>query len=383
MGEPVHRVDTVVASRPEHRLDGHPADEGRRQRLLHDRADVAVVHAERSGHHQRGEDAGLAEPGDRRLLEPGQVGTPVEGGRRHGGPVVLKVDLQPVPVAPQQREQVVVLREQQTVGVHHDPHDRALDELGQQFGELRVERRLAPGEHQHVDPVLLAGEAGVHVGEHVDQGCHPGERGTGGREAGRAPQVAVLGDVLDQDAGVLGVERGQPVRECLGHRTVVVDPVGYVHLCRRLPLLQVAQDVGVLVVQRPNQAVDRAGTLQPHSLVPDRQDAGQPLHAFQRCVGRVALRAVRGHVLVDPVAAQGLAGPQRPGPDGRVQQVRHRLPRASHRPYTLLNWASIATQSPPTIRIAAPRPIRMPAPVRVVRGIAASTMPPTSRTIGT
>ncbi len=172
-----------------------PQMKGVSSALRHHRTDVAVVDPQRSGHHQRGEDAGLRQPGDGRVLEPGQVGAAVVSGRLRRRPVVLQVDLHPVPVRLDEVQQLVVGGEQQAIGVQHDPDDRPACQFVQQFRQLRVERRLSAGQHEHVQAVRLAGEPRVHVGQDLGQRRHTGQCGTGRGEARRALEVAVFGDV--------------------------------------------------------------------------------------------------------------------------------------------------------------------------------------------
>ena len=275
------------------------------------------------GHRQRGEDPGRREPLDRALLEAADVGAPVVGRGLGRLAVVLQVDLDPLAVPGQQREDLVVLGDQETVGVHQHPHDRALGDLVEQLGQPRVEGRLSAAEHQHVDPAVLAGEAGVDRGEHLLQRRDGGQRRGGGGEAGRALEVAVVEQVLQQDAGVLGLHLRQAVGVRRGHGRVVAGDVGGVHLGRGGPLLEVGEDLGRLVVQRADQAVGGAAALQPDPVVALDQPAGEALHLGERTVGLllVAQRAERVDVAVDPVAPQRHPGASRRRHDSTLSRT--------------------------------------------------------------
>ena len=232
-----------------------PADVRRVQRPLHHEADLVVVDAQRCGHREGGEDTRGGQPLDRSLLEPADVGAPVVGRRRGRLPVVLQVDLDPLAVLLSRARRSsswamlrpLVLISTRTMLPGGD--------LVEQLGEPRVERRLAAGQHEHVDPAVLAGEPGVDDASTCSSGATDAERRARLGEAGRAPQVAVVGAGPQQDARVLGLHLRQPVLYAAGtggklpRRSGMCIFVGAVH-CSRY-----REDLRRLVVQRAHQPV--------------------------------------------------------------------------------------------------------------------------------
>ena len=89
-----------------------------------------------------------------------------------------------------------------------------------------MDGRLPAGQHQDVDPAALALDGRVERAEDVRQAGEAADARRGGGEAGRALEVAVLGDVQEQDARVLGLEVAQAVR--VAHR----DRPGVARRCR-------------------------------------------------------------------------------------------------------------------------------------------------------
>jgi hypothetical protein len=245
------------------------------------------------------------------LLESTQVGAAMVHGAGRVEPVELQVDLDPLAVPAQQREQRVVAGQLDPVGVEQDPHDGASHERVEQLGQLRVQGRLAAGEHEHVEPAALPPEPGVDIRQHLCERHDPGRGRAGVGEARGAAQVALGDDVLDEDAGVLGVQLGQAVRVGLRHRQPVAPVVGGVLLGRRGPSLEMAQDLDRLVVEGADQAVLRAAALQPHPAGPvDREPPRQPPDLLQRThrVGLVTGRAERADVAMDPHVSQRHTG---------------------------------------------------------------------------
>ncbi len=172
--------------------------------------------------------------------------------------------------------------------------------------ELGVQRRLAPAQHEDVDPAVLPREACVDRRQHLGERHHAGERRRGGGEARGALEVAVVEEVLEQDARVLGLHLGQALGVRGRDRGEVAAAVRRVHLRRRRPLLEVGQDLGRLVVQRADQAVPGAPALQPDPPVALHEPPGEALHLGEGPVGPllVAQRAEGVDVAVDAVAAQ-------------------------------------------------------------------------------
>ena len=203
-----------------------------------------VVHTQGRGHRQRREDAGLREPLDGEVLETTDVRAPVVHRGLCREPVVLQVHLDAFAVAAQQVEKLVVLRERQSVGVDHHPHDRTLYDRLEQGRQLRVQGRLAAAEHQHVQATVLALEPGVDGREDLREGHDARQRGSRRGEARRALEVAVVEEVLEQDAGVLRLHLGEAVR--IGRRDgcEVSWAVRAMDLGGCGPLLEVAEDLG-------------------------------------------------------------------------------------------------------------------------------------------
>ena len=131
------------------------------------------------------------QPVDRPLLERAQVAAAVVPARVGRRPVVLQVDLDPLAVLGEQVQQRVVAGDAHPVGVDQDADDVARGHLAQQLRQLRVERRLAAGEHQHVDAAVLPGQPGVEARQHVGQRRDPVSVRRRVGEAGGAAQVAL------------------------------------------------------------------------------------------------------------------------------------------------------------------------------------------------
>ena len=246
VGESLHGVDPTLggAARAEDRLQRHPADVGRGQGPLHDGPDLVVVHAQRCRHDQGCEDPSPRQSFDRRLLEAGQIRTAVVDRRSRRRPVVLEINLDPLTVPGQQRQQLVIPSQRQSVGVDHDPHDGAGHDLLDDPLEVGMEGGLAAREHEDVEATVLAGQLGIDVRQHSLDRRHPRPCRRGLGKTGRALEVAVVEEVFEQDAGVLGLHLGQAIEIGRGHRRPIAAPVWLVHLGRRCPLLQIAQDLG-------------------------------------------------------------------------------------------------------------------------------------------
>ncbi|GAA3122168.1 hypothetical protein GCM10020001_048200 [Nonomuraea salmonea] len=167
MGEAVVRVDDARPAGAELGLQRDAPDVRGVQGQAYDVADLPVVHPERGGHDQRGEDLALRQPAYGVRLDPRQVAAAMVPGRLGRRAVVLEVDLHPFPVLGEQVEQGVVLGDEHAVGVDEDAGDRAGGQLGEQGLELGVQRGLAAAEHEDVELAVLALEPLVDVGEHV------------------------------------------------------------------------------------------------------------------------------------------------------------------------------------------------------------------------
>ena len=308
--EAVVRVDARRPAGSEHGLDRDAAHVGRLHGPADHRADLAVVDAQGRGHREGREHACLAETSERALLEPADVRAAVVRRRLGALAVVLQVHLHPLAVLLERRDERVVLCDAQAVRVQQDAHHGARNEVLQQLLEPRVQGRLAAGEHEHVDAVVLPRQPRVDRGENLGKRGDRARRRAGLREARGTAQVAVVGEVLQQDAGVLRLHLGKSVLVGRGHRLEVAREVGLVHLGRRGPLLEVGEDLGRLVVHRALQPVLRASALQPDPIVPHGQPAAQAADIGERPIRilLVARRAERVDVAMHAVVAQGLAG---------------------------------------------------------------------------
>ena len=210
VGQPVIGIDARGAPRPEHGLDRDAADIRRLHRAADDRTDLVVVDAEGRSHGESGEDARFREALDGALLETTDVGAAVVLGGLRALPVVLEVHLHALAMALERRDELVVLRDAQPVRVQQDPHDGAGHEMLEQLLEPRVQRRLAAAQHQDVEPAVLALEAGIHRCEHRGERCDRCRLRARLGEAGGAAKIAVIGQVLQEDARVLRLHLGSP-----------------------------------------------------------------------------------------------------------------------------------------------------------------------------
>src|SRR6187549_1905716 len=75
--------------------------------------------------------------------------------------------------------------------------------------EIGMQRRFSSGDLHHVRRALI-GDDGVEHGQHGCEGLMREALGAGPCETYRAPQVAVVGDLDQRQAGVLHVVRAQP-----------------------------------------------------------------------------------------------------------------------------------------------------------------------------
>ena len=155
-----HAVNRVRTPRPEHRLERDAGDEVGRERVLGDRPDLAVVHALCDGHGKGREDVPIGQATDGLRLHRTEVLAAMVERRFELEAVELEVDLEPSAEAPQGVGKRIVLDDPDAVRVQHHarhvPFRRRRDDLE----DLRMDRRFATGEHQHVDPPAFAGDGG-------------------------------------------------------------------------------------------------------------------------------------------------------------------------------------------------------------------------------
>src|SRR5437762_4677160 len=224
--------------------------------------------------------------------------------------VELEVDLAPVAVPFQERQQLVRAGDLDAVRVDENPDDVPLHHLLEQREQLRMHRRLTARDHQDVEPPALPLEPPVDVLEHA---LHGGDARELWRRVGKArgtAQVALFSDFFQQDAGVLRLHLAEPSEVGGGNRIKVPGRVRRVQLGRRGPLLEVAQDLGGLVVQRDDLPMPGAATYEPDLAVLLGEIAAQALHLGERAVGgfAMALGAEGHHITEDAVGAQPHSG---------------------------------------------------------------------------
>ena len=166
---------------------------------------------------------------------------------------------------------------------------------------------------------MLARQPPVDVLEHLVERDHAGELRRRVREARRAAEVALLGDLFQQNAGVLRLHLAEPVQVGGGDRIVVPECVRRVHLGRRGPFLEVAEDLGDFIVQRDHLPVPGAAAHQPDLAVLLGQVAAEPRHEAERPIGMLAVTrgAERYDVAQDaevfhrhPTASDAFSAPQ-------------------------------------------------------------------------
>ena len=320
VGEPIERIDEAGAPRAELRLNGHPADERRVHREHDDVADLAVVDPQCSRHDERGEDLMLRQPLQCSRFHTAQVAAAMVAMSGQRQPVVLQVHLDAVAVLRQQVEQRVVGSDTNTVAVDQDSRDRPSGELGEQLGQLRMQGRFTTAEHQHVDAAVLPRESLIHVGEHVTDRDDVVQIRRRVGETRRAAQVARLGDVFEQDAGVLGLHFRQPALVGRRDRVEIARHVRDVRLRRSRPLLQIGKDLRVFVVEGAHQPVGRAASFQPHALVAHGEPSAQTCDVAERTVGPLvmAVGAECVDVAVNSVAPKAHPGHHSPLVDRRI-----------------------------------------------------------------
>ena len=223
---------------------------------------------------------GTGEAFDRPLLEPADVCSTVMRGRLGRPTVVLQVDLDPLPVAAQDLEELVVLRDREPVAVDQHPHDRALGHLVEQLGQSRVEGRLAAAEHLSTSiPALFSCESRASIEASTSS--------SGTTEARAGAEAAKHVGHLRLQWSRRSSSRmqvcwvcisGSPSRIRRRHGSEVAGHVGGVNLGRGGPLLEVGH-LGRLVVQRavqpcqPSRASARSG---PRARPATRTAAGRP-----------------------------------------------------------------------------------------------------------
>jgi hypothetical protein len=118
-----------------------------------------------------------------------------------------------------------------------------------------VDGRLAARQHQGIDLAALARDRDVECREEM---IEPGvlvDAGPAGGEAGRALEVAGLGDIEQEDAGVLRLEIAEPVQITHRDRPDIRRPV-WGDLARRdPPLLEPFPEADVLLVEADDLTV--------------------------------------------------------------------------------------------------------------------------------
>jgi hypothetical protein len=108
---------------------------------------------------------------------------------------------------------------------------------------------LSPGQHQDIDLAAFPLNGGVEAEQNVGQARVSAHVRPAGSEAGGAVQVAVLGDVDQQHARMLGLEITQPVGVAHRNGQHVIGRIRNDLAGRRTPLLEVLPEGVVLVVE--------------------------------------------------------------------------------------------------------------------------------------
>src|SRR5438034_7124405 len=134
--------------------------------------------------------------------------------------VELEVDLDPVAVPFQELQQLVRAGDLDAVRVDENPDDVPLHHPLEQREQLRMHCRLTARDHQDVEPPALPLEPPVDVLEHS---LHGGDARELWRRVGKArgtAQVALFGDLLQQDAGVLRLQDRKSTRLNSSHTVI-------------------------------------------------------------------------------------------------------------------------------------------------------------------
>ncbi len=207
------------------------------------------------------------------------LGTCVQGGllgrpqvptskRQMGGlgqPVELQVDVGPLGQGSQVVDELAVMSEPQSVGVEVEMADTLLGGEAQEVEDLRVDGRLAAGEHDHLRLTLRA-DKGVQASLDLVEGeREPVGLVAGVGEADRAVKVAAAVDFDDPQTGVLFVLRAQPAVE-----RAAVDHLGLGFQRDGAGLVEpqrVHVHLRVGIQQRLERPVRRAAFAQEHLVV--------------------------------------------------------------------------------------------------------------------
>ena len=169
--------------------------------------------------------------------------------------IELEVDLDPVAHSSELGHEPIVPGDPDAVRVEDDPGDVPFGGRPDDLDDLGVDRRLAAGQHQRIDLPAFAGDRRV---EGVDQVADLGvtiDARTADREAGRALEVAVLGDVEQEDARVLRLQVAEAVQVAHRDRPSIAGAIGHDLAGRDAPLLEVLPEADVLLVQAHHLAV--------------------------------------------------------------------------------------------------------------------------------
>ena len=209
----------------------------------------------------------------------------------------------------------------QPVGVHQDPHDRAARPRRRAArparGRAWAPRRRASARRCARSPAT-AGRRSTRAP--ASSGATAPSAGDDSAKHVGHCRLQWSSDVLEQDAGVLGLHLGQPLRIGRRHRQEVAAHVGLVRLGGGRPLLEVAEDLGRLVVEGTHQPVLGAAALEPHPVVahdePARRGAARP-RAGGPARSSWQVRAEGDDVAVHAVAPQRHPGSMRRPPGAR------------------------------------------------------------------
>src|SRR5687768_16921764 len=156
----MHRVDGVRSPGAEDRLVGDSGDVVGGEREVGDAPDLVVVDALGDHHGEGGEDARLGQAGDGRRLHFAQVLAAVVDVRLQVEPIELEVDLDAVAKVVQRGQEPVAAGDADAVRVEQHSGHVALDGCLDDLDDLRMNGRLAAGQHENIDLAALALDRG-------------------------------------------------------------------------------------------------------------------------------------------------------------------------------------------------------------------------------
>ena len=119
----------------------------------------------------------LGQPLNRPLFDAAEVGIAVVAMRFQPETVELKIDFDALAVLGKEVEQRIVAGDLDAIRVDQNTDDVPLHDRGQELPQLRMDRRLAPADHQDIDLAVLAQEALINIREYGFDRDDPVEAG--------------------------------------------------------------------------------------------------------------------------------------------------------------------------------------------------------------